>query len=123
MSADRSRIVSHLSRVVPSCTFRVVLRQLPRGERGPPGTPSARPTCPSCSARRGRCSQPIVRWLFVGYLEIIKKIYSKNKLFCVRVWSEVEFRLDDVWLFRSSKFYERKKLLQNLFLRKKVRSF
>lgn len=81
---------THLSPEEFSCTSPASwLRWLP-GVLSQPDTPWARPTCPSCWARRGPNSQPSARWLFAGYLRRCSHLLVigvQQAFLCNRTWS------------------------------------
>lgn len=66
------RQVPYLSPAGPSCISPIAWRLSTPDEHAPPDTPSARPTCPSCSGRRGRCIPLSERWLCVGCLFLFR---------------------------------------------------
>lgn len=63
-------LTHYLFPVAPSCTSRAASPRSPPAVRGPPDTPSARPTCPFCSARTDHCSRPSGRLPCVGFLRV-----------------------------------------------------
>jgi hypothetical protein len=75
----RWKSFKYLSRVAPFCTFPVASPQSLRVSREQLDTPSARPTCPSCSAQIDHCSRPSGRWLCDGFLYVARTIREKKK--------------------------------------------